>query len=312
MSYSQSTLGCWRALTSAFPLAPPVIILNGESFLLPGTLRLRKGHVHEQSSLTCAPACTTAHGIASLVSSVFSAYVPGAVGRRLVLFKFKGIVAFPVEQRETSQGSERTRNFSQPHRTFYLHSPEAAGTVEVSIAAGAAQGGILIADAAPGELLFLCLLPGGLGLRLLGAERSGGREVCRNTAAGAVGQGREEGVAVAWGFSHLGLCPIGLGLGSESWLHGDVQATCLIQGSFFSELWTGRRRSASCSRPRLCPPAPRVFLCSVALASQPISHDLLPMAADTPSQGASRQVWVIGTVECQVEQELQSGHSVRE
>lgn len=120
-----------------------------------------------------------------------------------MLFKFKGIVAFPVEQRETSQGSERTRNFSQPHRTFYLHSLEAAGTVEVSIAAGAAQGGILIADAAPGELLFLCLLPGGLGLSLLGAERSAGREVCRNTAVGAVGQGGRKawqwpGVFLTW------------------------------------------------------------------------------------------------------------------
>lgn len=39
-----------------------------------------------------------------------------------------------------------------------------------------------------------------------------------------------------WGFSHLSLCPAGLGLGSRSWFHRDVKATCLIQGSFFSEL----------------------------------------------------------------------------
>lgn len=126
----------------------------------------------------------TAHGIASLVSSVFSAYVPGAVGRCLVLFKFKGIMAFPVEQRETGQGSERARDFSQPHRTSHPRSPEAAGAVEVSIAAGAAQGGVLIADAAPGELLFLSLVPGSLDLGLPEAERNRGREVCGNTAVG--------------------------------------------------------------------------------------------------------------------------------
>ena len=39
-----------------------------------------------------------------------------------------------------------------------------------------------------------------------------------------------------WGFSHLSLCPAGLGLGSRSWFHRDVKATCLIQGSFLSEL----------------------------------------------------------------------------
>lgn len=42
-----------------------------------------------------------------------------------------------------------------------------------------------------------------------------------------------------WGFSHLRLCLAGLGLGSGIWLHRDVKATCLIQGGFFSELWTG-------------------------------------------------------------------------
>lgn len=41
------------------------------------------------------------------------------------------------------------------------------------------------------------------------------------------------------GFSHLRLCPKALGPGLKSWLCGDVKATCLIQGSFFSELWTG-------------------------------------------------------------------------
>lgn len=40
---------------SVFPLALPFIIFNGESFLLPGTPRLRKGYTHEQSSLTCSP-----------------------------------------------------------------------------------------------------------------------------------------------------------------------------------------------------------------------------------------------------------------
>lgn len=47
--------------------------------------------------------------------------------------------------------------------------PEAPGTVEVSITASAAQGSILIADTAPGELFLLSLGPlnlclGGLGL----------------------------------------------------------------------------------------------------------------------------------------------------
>lgn len=46
-------------------------------------------------------------------------------------------------------------------------------------------------------------------------------------------------VVVARGFSHLRLCPAGLGPSSDSRLRRDVKATCLIQGSFFSELWTG-------------------------------------------------------------------------
>lgn len=88
-----------------------------------------------------------------------------------MLFNFKGIMAFP----------------------------EAAGTVEVPITASTAQGGVLIADAAPGELLILSLRLGGHGLGLR-------------------------------------LYPAGLGLGSKSGLHRDVKATCLIQGSFFGEL----------------------------------------------------------------------------
>lgn len=88
-----------------------------------------------------------------------------------MLFKLKGIMAFP----------------------------EAADAVEVSVAASTAKGGILIADAAPGELLFLFLRPGGHGLGLR-------------------------------------LCPAGLVLELGSWPHRDVKATCLIQGSFFGEL----------------------------------------------------------------------------
>lgn len=42
-------------LTSAFPLAHPVIIFNGQSFLLAGTPRFRKGCTREQSSLMCSP-----------------------------------------------------------------------------------------------------------------------------------------------------------------------------------------------------------------------------------------------------------------
>lgn len=69
------------------------------------------------------------------------------------------------------------------------------------------------------------------------------------TAAGAGGQAGWEAVVAARGFSHLRLCPAGLGPGSDSGLHRDVKATCLIQGSFFGELWTGRRGAAPCSRP---------------------------------------------------------------
>lgn len=98
----------------------------------------------------------------------------GTIGRCLVLLKFKGIMAFP----------------------------EAADTVEVSITASTAQGGVFIADVAPGELLFLSL--------------------------------RLEGYSP--GLQGLRLCPAGLGLGLESWLRRDIKATCFIQGSFFSEL----------------------------------------------------------------------------
>lgn len=92
--------------------------------------------------------------------------------------------------------------------------------------------------------------------------------------------GREETVAVAWGFSHLRLCPAGLGLGLESWLRRDIKATCFIQGSFFSELWIRQRGSGT--RPSL-------------------------------SQGARGQVWGLGTVGLQLEEELQSDwpHSPR-
>lgn len=82
-------------------------------------------------------------------------------------------MAFSVKQEEIGQGSQAALELSQFHRTFYLHPPEAADTVEVSIAASAAQGGILIADAAPGELLFLGVKPGRQGLNLQGGERMG-------------------------------------------------------------------------------------------------------------------------------------------
>lgn len=82
-----------------------------------------------------------------------------------MLFKLKGIMAFPAEHRNRSEitGSPGTL---PAQRTFHLHPPEAADAVEVSVAASTAKGGILIADAAPGELLFLFLRPGGHGLGL--------------------------------------------------------------------------------------------------------------------------------------------------
>lgn len=63
---------------------------------------------------------------------------------------------------------------SQLRKTFELDPPETAGTVEVSVATMAAQGGILVADAAPGEFLLLCLLlrPRGDGPGL-GVQRQG-------------------------------------------------------------------------------------------------------------------------------------------
>lgn len=81
-------------------------------------------------------------------SLVLSACMLGVVSRCLVLFKFKSIMAFP----------------------------EAADTVEVSITARTAQGGVLIADAAPGEF-FLSLRLGAQGLGLRGSERNGGSKV---------------------------------------------------------------------------------------------------------------------------------------
>lgn len=88
-----------------------------------------------------------------------------------------------------------------------------------------------------------------------------------------------------WGCSHLRLCPAGCGRGLQCWLCGDVKATCLIQGGFFSELWTGQRVQLPARGPGP-PPHPEG---AVALASQPIFLYLLPMAADTPSPGARGQ-----------------------
>lgn len=122
-------------------------------------------------TLTCAAACKIR------VSSVLLVCMWGAVSRCLVLFKFKDIMAFSVKQKVIGQGSQAALELSQFHRTFYLHPPEAADTVEVSITASTAQGGILIADAAPGELLFLGVKPGRQGLNLQGLERNGGSKV---------------------------------------------------------------------------------------------------------------------------------------
>lgn len=165
-----------RLPTSAFPLAHPVILSNREAFLLPGTPRLRKGGTNEQSSLPC-PSIRCQLPVRPGFPSVLLVCMWGAVSRCPVFFKFKGIMAFSVKQKDISQGSQAALELSQFHRTFYLHPPEAADTVEVSIAASAAQGGILIADAAPGELFFLGVGPGSQGLNLQGLERNGGSKV---------------------------------------------------------------------------------------------------------------------------------------
>lgn len=105
----------------------------------------------------------------------------GAVGRYLVFFKLKGIMALPVEQRDADQGLQATH---KPfHRTFYLHPPEAPSTVEVSITAGTSQGGILIADAAPGKFLFLNLWAGSHDLGLQGPERNIGSKIHDRTTS---------------------------------------------------------------------------------------------------------------------------------
>lgn len=95
-------------------------------------------------------------------------------------------MAFPVEQRDTGQESQVALGHSQSHRTFYLHPPEAADTVEVSVTVIAAQGSVLIADAAPGELLYLSLRPGGHSLGLQGAERNGGSNVLDGVRKGGL------------------------------------------------------------------------------------------------------------------------------
>ena len=96
---------------------------------------------------------------------MLSPFVQGVVGRCLVLFKFKSIVAFPVEQRYRSGVKGGLGTFLAPQE-FHLYLPEAANTIEASITASTAQRGILITDTAPGELLFLSLRPGGHGLGL--------------------------------------------------------------------------------------------------------------------------------------------------
>ena len=77
--------------------------------------RLRKGHIHKQSSLTC-PSIRCSGGFPSPCAclyddlpgrtrapSVSSAFMQGLVGRCLVLCKLKGIMAFPAEHRYMSE-----------------------------------------------------------------------------------------------------------------------------------------------------------------------------------------------------------------
>lgn len=118
-------------------------------------------------------------------SSVFSASSSGAVCRSLMLFKIKVIVALPGEQRGEWQRSWHPSSQDQSTlRTLHPYPPEAAGTVEVSIAASTAQGSILIADTAPGEFFFLSLGPRRQRLGLQ-EERNGGSRVQMSSQPGA-------------------------------------------------------------------------------------------------------------------------------
>lgn len=94
------------------------------------------------------------------LSSVFLARPSGVVGRSLMFFKIKVIMALPAEQRGEWQTTWQSSSQEHPPlRTLSQHPPEAPGTVEVPITASTAQSSILIADTAPGEFLLLSLGP---------------------------------------------------------------------------------------------------------------------------------------------------------
>ena len=185
MPHSQSRPGWWRAPDFCLPSGSPQYHLEWRMLPSSGDTEAQEGvpprltvpwGAPRPGPEMGAPACTTACGLACPVSSVLLAHARQTVGRRLVLFNLKGVVAFPVEQRETGQGPREAPDVSQRDRTFQPPSPEAAGAVEVPVAARAAQGGVLIADAAPRELFILRLGPGGRGLGLPGPERNGGEK----------------------------------------------------------------------------------------------------------------------------------------
>lgn len=184
-------------------------------------------------------------------------------------------MAFPAEQTDTGQESQAALKSSQSHRTFYLYLPEAAGTVEVSVTASTTQGGILIADAAPGELLFLSLRPGGHGLGLQGPERNGDSKIpdevwegcCRSSRPG-----REAGCGGSLGSVSGAFLTSGSAL--WDWVRGRGAGSTgmlkpLASSRAASSVSCGQSKEVQhCSRPRPSDPTPCIYvLCSLSFST---------------------------------------------
>lgn len=128
--------------------------------------------------------------------------------------------------------------------------------------------------------------------------------------AGAAGQAGRQAVVAAWGSVSGAFLTSGSALWdwARGWGVGSMgMLKPLASSRAASSVSCGQSKEVQLTAPGPGPATPRpVFMCSVALASQPLFLYLLPVGADTPSQWAKGQVWVTGTVGPQLEQELHS------